>query len=137
LQDAVVILTCVFSNKHHSQLPAGLCQQVGVVPAALAEPAAEASEPAEVGYLIFSVSKMLRVSHAAHNLLDAVVILICAASNKHQSQLPARLCQQVGVVPAALAEPEAEASVPAEVGYLICCMSEMPRVSHTAPHILC
>ena len=72
-----------FQIKHESHLPAGLCQQVGVVPAALAEPAAEASEPAEVGYLIFSVSKMLRVSHAAHNLLDAVVILICAASKKH------------------------------------------------------
>jgi len=73
----------------------------------------------------------------AHNVRDAVVILTCVFSNKHHSQLPAGLCQQVCAVPAALAEPEAEASVHAEVGYVILCLIKMLRVSHTAPHILC
>jgi len=38
--------------------------------------------------------------------------------------MQAGLCQQVGVVPAALAEPDAEASVPAEVGYILDIMYE-------------
>ena len=48
------------------------------------------------------------------------------------SQLSAGLCQQVGDMPAAPAEPEAAASVPAEVGSLYDCLNRMLRASHIA-----
>ena len=71
---------------------------------------------------VFAVlNRMLRVSLTANTLLDAVVILACAASKKHQLELPAGLCQQAVDVPAALAEPAAAPSVLAEVGYLCLC----------------
>jgi len=132
LRDAVVILICAASNKHQSQLPAGLCQQDGDVPAGLAQPVAAASVPAEVGSLSACLNRMLRVGHSANQLLEVVVIPACAVSKTKQSQLPCGLCQQVGDMPAALAEPDVTASVPAEVGSLYVCLSRMLRVSHTA-----
>jgi len=68
----------------------------------------------------------------AHTLLDTIVILICAASQKHQSQLHAGLCQQDGDGPAGLAEPMAAAHVLAEVGSLSASLNRMLRVSQTA-----
>ena len=70
--DAVVLIAFAFLKKHKLQLPAGLRQQVGDVPAAPAEPEAAASVLAEAGSLSACMNSVLRISQCASSVLKPV-----------------------------------------------------------------